>query len=174
MRSLHFLGAIGLSLIAGSGALRATPGTRFRDLVKKDQPEVCEKMRALLEVGHLSKTPGKPVLQIWNELASVTFTVSGDVVTVRVIRGVGAAWYSFTDIGKWEKIGPIPNAENLLEVKKTEFTYADAAFAENMRYLISQATRFDSNTWGADGGGGFLRRRGCRWKIQHLRSVVSR
>lgn len=128
-----------------------SPGTRMRDLQKESNP-VCERMRTLLEIKPLPAERGKAVLRIWDEHRSLTFTVVEDAVTIRVVWGDGDAWYSLTNAAKWEPPpNPVANPEKHLETKSRDFVYKDASFADDLRFLVSHALDFDSESSGADG-----------------------
>lgn len=150
MRSLPFLSAASLSLIS-AGLGFASPGAAIRDIIKKEDSAAHEKMWALLEVKPLPKVPGNPILRIWDERGSVTFSTSKAAVTIRVVQGDGDVWFSYINSGIHEPFVRPPNALALLKTKATEFTYPDEAFADDIRYLISQYPLFDSASRGADG-----------------------
>src|SRR5688500_18400310 len=76
----------------------AEPGTGFRDHLAKEHPIVA-RLRAHLGVAPLPKQAGKASLRIWDDCASLTFSVAGGELAVTVIHGYGRAWFSI--VGEW-------------------------------------------------------------------------
>lgn len=136
--------------VALAATLFASPGTEFRDRKRQRDPR-WETIEKLLEITPLASEADRAILRIWDGSSNLSISVRGSAVSVDVVRGHGDAWFSIIAEHNGMSTKRIPDADRLLEVRKSCFEFQDKALAQNLNYLLSRIAAFDSGAKGLDG-----------------------